>query len=228
MCVCVLEILFLYNKIRCLYYRNINFHIHIEILQNFYNCKHHFPLFLILKIIKTICIDLKGKKSSRQFIVEHWNMSSARQKFWFQIRRFERGWERKKKGVVLKYSYRLPCDVDRGSTGTDNTAVDSIFEFKEPARGLGWTCPHIPLLSLFFIERHIVERFNVRMVHAGFSMFRPKWWKVVINFIFITFDRSDSNTRVLARKLCWVWSLQGILFRGMFRRQMEFVWFVEW
>lgn len=60
-CVCVLEILFLYNKIRCLYYRNINFHIHIEILQNFYNCKHHFPLFLILKIIKTICIDLKGK-----------------------------------------------------------------------------------------------------------------------------------------------------------------------
>lgn len=143
----------------------------------------------------------KRKKSSRQFIVEHWNMSSARQKFWFQIRRFERGWERKKKGVVLKYSYRLPCDVDRGSTGTDNTAVDSIFEFKEPARGLGWTCPHIPLLSLFFIERHIVERFNVRMVHAGFSMFRPKWWKVVINFIFITFDRSDSNTRVLTRKL---------------------------
>lgn len=98
-CVCVLEILFLYNKIRCLYYRNINFHIHIEILQNFYNSKHHFPLFLILKIIKTICIDLKGKKSSRQFIVEHWNMSSARQKFWFQIRE---GVRKKEKGSSFK------------------------------------------------------------------------------------------------------------------------------
>lgn len=52
---CIIKLL------RCLYYRNINFHIHIEILQNFYNSKHHFPLFLILKMIKTICIDLKGK-----------------------------------------------------------------------------------------------------------------------------------------------------------------------
>lgn len=58
-------------------------------------------------------------------------------KFWLWIR-WSRGRERKteKKGV-LKYSYGLPCDVDRGSTSMDNTAVDSIFEFKEPARGLG-------------------------------------------------------------------------------------------
>lgn len=60
-------------------------------------------------------------------------------KFWFRIRQSEGcGGERKKeKKGVLKYSYGLPCDVDRGSTVTDNAAVDSIFEFKEPARGLG-------------------------------------------------------------------------------------------
>lgn len=39
---------------------------------------------------------------------------------------------------VLKYSYRgLPCDVEPGRADTNNGSVDSIFEFKPPARGLG-------------------------------------------------------------------------------------------
>lgn len=39
---------------------------------------------------------------------------------------------------VLKYSYRgLPCDVEPGRADTNNRSVDSIFEFKPPARGLG-------------------------------------------------------------------------------------------
>lgn len=93
-------------------------------------------------------------------------------KFWFWIR-WSRGRERKKeKKGVLKYSYGLPCDVDRGSPSMDNTAVDSIFEFKEPARGLGWTCPHslspAPHGPLFYRWPHCrkVQRANV---HAGFQ-----------------------------------------------------------
>lgn len=39
---------------------------------------------------------------------------------------------------VLKYSYRgLPCDVEPGRADTNNGSVDSIFEFKPPARELG-------------------------------------------------------------------------------------------
>jgi len=39
---------------------------------------------------------------------------------------------------VLKYSYRgLPCDGEPGRAGTNNGSVDSIFEFKPPARELG-------------------------------------------------------------------------------------------
>lgn len=39
---------------------------------------------------------------------------------------------------VLKYSYRgLPYDVEPGRTNTNNGSVNSIFEFKPPAQGLG-------------------------------------------------------------------------------------------
>ena len=77
-----------------------------------------------------------------------WNsgFGFARSRGWERERKRERERERKRKREFLKYSYRLPCDVDRGSTSTDNAAVDSIFEFKEPARGIGVNLPPSPLL----------------------------------------------------------------------------------
>lgn len=129
---------------------------------------------------------------------------------------------KERKGAVLKYSYRLPCDVDRGSTGTDNTAVDSIFEFKEPARGLGWTCPHILSLSLSFLSNATLSKSLTCECPRWFFDCWSKWWKVVINFIFITIS-IDSSLECSRGNYVKLWSF----FRGMFCRQMELVRFIE-
>lgn len=84
------------------------------------------------------CI-VDSKKVCQGFFYRYRNPSYRIRAGFANCRLPEEGEGKRREGEgVLKYSYRgLPYDVEPGRPGTNNGSVDSIFEFKPPARGLG-------------------------------------------------------------------------------------------